>query len=151
MFRDCEVAKRLWAGMSLGIRCDNEVIIDIKTWIINWLYFFNKNDEAAKRMTEFLTVIWTIWWNGNDMLFRVSTIDFGKVISFYNNIKNSNSSSGDFEGRSAEQELQSMGDSLRYHIMNSFPYNIISNTSFCPLFQVKVDAAWDRSGATGFG
>ncbi|XP_074290455.1 uncharacterized protein LOC141617170 [Silene latifolia] len=50
MFRDCEVAKRIWASTELGIRVLNEENLSLSKWIMNWIRYLDQLDDAKPRV-----------------------------------------------------------------------------------------------------
>ncbi|XP_074288362.1 uncharacterized protein LOC141613522 [Silene latifolia] len=62
LFRDCEVAKRLWLGSYLGIKIVNGLQLDIfKRWIINWTNLLKKSKDNNVGLLSFLCTLWTLW------------------------------------------------------------------------------------------
>ncbi|XP_074283671.1 uncharacterized protein LOC141608208 [Silene latifolia] len=69
LFRGCEVAKRIWACSELGIRTDCHPTVGIAKWVINWINYLDKIDDADRRMVRFLATLWCLWSCRNRVLF----------------------------------------------------------------------------------
>ncbi|KAH9613096.1 hypothetical protein KSS87_001484 [Heliosperma pusillum] len=72
LFRDCELARRIWDGSSLGIRTESNIGLPIQDWIINWIKYLESLNDTGKEVTAFISVIWTIWILRNEIFFNHS-------------------------------------------------------------------------------
>ena len=71
LFRDCDLASRIWSSSSLGIRTSSNQIIPFKEWTKNFLQFFwKKEGVTSARVKEFVATLWSIWIYRNNIVFR---------------------------------------------------------------------------------
>ncbi|XP_074299318.1 uncharacterized protein LOC141630386 [Silene latifolia] len=60
LFRDCYVARRIWACTELGIRVGEGESLGLGKWIINWVNYLGKLHDADIRIVLFMATIWVI-------------------------------------------------------------------------------------------
>lgn len=71
LFRDCNVAARVWMGSCLGIQTTGNEYIPINQWITNFLSKFWKEDGVdSERGLWFCAILWSIWLHRNHVVFR---------------------------------------------------------------------------------
>lgn len=70
LFRKCELSKRIWAGSPLGIRNDYENSIPTGEWIKGFINYFFLQDKDHSRSTFFIHIMWAIWLERNNRVFR---------------------------------------------------------------------------------
>ncbi|XP_074314329.1 uncharacterized protein LOC141649541 [Silene latifolia] len=61
LFRDCPVSRRLWASSDIGIRASNGSHLPVGKWIMDWIYYLDKQECSAERVVRFLATIWCLW------------------------------------------------------------------------------------------
>lgn len=81
-FRDCQFVGRIWKASQLGINVMSAHYIDISEWIKNFLMFFWKEDgQDSQRVLAFVAVLWAIWLQRNNIVFRNNHPDPEQVIA----------------------------------------------------------------------
>ncbi|XP_074266960.1 uncharacterized protein LOC141590255 [Silene latifolia] len=70
LFRDCEVARRIWMCSELGIQTAVCPPIALAKWIINWLHYLEKMVDAESRLVRFLAMLWCLWCTRNRVTFK---------------------------------------------------------------------------------
>ncbi|XP_074298368.1 uncharacterized protein LOC141629235 [Silene latifolia] len=70
LFRDCRIACRVWACSDLGIRTLGSAHINIGDWVINWIIYLRKTEDAEIKVIKFLATLWCLWLVRNRILFQ---------------------------------------------------------------------------------
>ncbi|KAL9247171.1 hypothetical protein vseg_020631 [Gypsophila vaccaria] len=154
VFRDCPVASRLWSGCDLGIRSTSQGI-NLGDWICNWIRFFIKTHDKKKkkpneRLILFLAVLWTLWINRNNIIFRDKAFTGFAAISFCNFMKRMATNSEDLKQKRVTDLYQIFsGKTVNEDERTSF---LIGNEGSCQMLCLEVDAAWktNRKAAAGW-
>ncbi|KMT00174.1 hypothetical protein BVRB_1g019920 [Beta vulgaris subsp. vulgaris] len=71
LFRNCNIASRVWMRSSLGIQTMGSEYIPMQDWIPNFLSKFWKEDgKDSDRSLWFCAILWSIWLHQNHVAFR---------------------------------------------------------------------------------
>ncbi|XP_074266444.1 uncharacterized protein LOC141589717 [Silene latifolia] len=125
LFRDCQIARRVWACSDLGIRIEGDAHIGIEEWIINWLSYLEKLDDAEDKIVKYLATLWCLW------LTRNRALNSGKEESKY----------GEVDGRIREA----------CQIREGRPHFVVGRRYSCTATRVMVDAGWKSVGEAAVG
>ncbi|XP_074267368.1 uncharacterized protein LOC141590699 [Silene latifolia] len=145
LFRDCDVAKRLWMGSHLGIRTDNVGSLDVKGWIINWLLYLLKQDDSNRGVLSFMCSLWTIWKVRSHNAFKEPTCSAVGAMRIYEMQFNlamaaekrlPDQKPPGFGAISSEDSLQDIGRRLK----KGDELMLYGDISSCPKYFICVDA-----------
>lgn len=71
LFRNCNIASRVWMRSSLGIQTMGSEYIPMQDWIPNFLSkFCNEDGKDSDRSLWFCAILWSIWLHRNHAAFR---------------------------------------------------------------------------------
>lgn len=71
LFRDCDIASRIWSSSNLGIQTCSSQIIPFGEWAKKFLQLFWKEEGVkSERAKEFVATLWSIWIHMNNIVFR---------------------------------------------------------------------------------
>ncbi|XP_074289456.1 uncharacterized protein LOC141614610 [Silene latifolia] len=70
LFRDCTISSRIWAGSVLGINVGQFPSLDVRTWIVNWIFYLYKLEDGVTLVVHFLAILVSLWNLRNDIVFR---------------------------------------------------------------------------------
>ncbi|XP_074271806.1 uncharacterized protein LOC141595739 [Silene latifolia] len=154
LFGDCEISKRLWACTELGIRPSQPHSMDIRKWIMQWINYLEKLEEATSRLVRFMATLWCIWCVRNRILFK------GEV--FHPNLF---LNSWCQEVRKADEVVlecnkdrvkrthaaEDMGDERGKWLRESRPFFAIGASYNCECIRIMVDAGWKARDKASIG
>ncbi|XP_074282848.1 uncharacterized protein LOC141607395 [Silene latifolia] len=148
LFRDCAVVTRNWAASSLGIRSRNDSHVDIGDWIVNWINYLSDIDNGDRLIIHFLAIIWSIWCNRKNLVFRdckFSPAAFFKMQSRIaaDAITATESSLG--RPRLDDYSVHLPFNEVREKVKECIPIYPIATGHGCNTIRVKVDAGWRNS------
>lgn len=68
LFRDCDLAKRIWATSVLGIRVEQQNTIPLEDWIKNWIVYL-RNQVGWGATRAFIATLKDLWSHRNEVRF----------------------------------------------------------------------------------
>ncbi|XP_074318820.1 uncharacterized protein LOC141655648 [Silene latifolia] len=154
LFRDCPVSRRLRASSDIGISASNGSHLPVGKWIIDRIYYLDKQECSAERVVRFLATIWCLWSIRNRVLFQASTFHPKMFFNQWNQIvatadkaletnKSGSTSNGSIGlGRQDDQFLW---------VCESKPICVVGSISFCDHLRIMVDAGWKTIDNAGIG
>ncbi|XP_074287946.1 uncharacterized protein LOC141613108 [Silene latifolia] len=156
LFRDCEVAKRLWMGSHLGIRTENVGSLDVKGWIINWFLYLIKQDDNNRGVLSFMCSLWTIWKVRSHNAFseskcnavgamRIYEVQFNLTMAAEKRFPDQKPPG--FGYFTSEDSLQDIGRRLK----KGDELMLYGGISSCPKHFICVDASWTEQRKSGLG
>lgn len=86
LFRDCPFSRRIWVASPLGLRMDAVEGNAFGEWCINWLKYLHKldNNDHSNRISQFVAVMWAIWRERNEVIFRQQQFSVARVSNIIN-------------------------------------------------------------------
>ncbi|XP_074296851.1 uncharacterized protein LOC141627507 [Silene latifolia] len=145
LFRDCHVISRIWYGSCMGINTLNNSHCRVGDWIISWIGYLGKMDDAVNRIVQFLAVIWNIWVLRNNIIFRGARLVpdvFFKLVSQSSYYASEAIQLGNVDLKGGRVDELSPKEDLRYKIKSFIPFYLIGKESSCLITRIKVDASW---------
>ncbi|XP_074266040.1 uncharacterized protein LOC141588499 [Silene latifolia] len=151
LFHDCQIARRVWACSDLGIRTLGGDHIKIGEWIINWITYFRKMEDAEVKVNKFLATLWCMWLVRNRILFQGEHFHPQMFFGLW-------SCSVDTTLRALEsgkKERWGVGveicakDSCR--LREGRPFFVVGGRGGCQVIRVMVDARWKSVGHATIG
>ncbi|XP_074292500.1 uncharacterized protein LOC141619383 [Silene latifolia] len=156
LFRDCEVARRLWLGSYLGIRTDALDSLDVKIWIKNWVLYLLKLDDSNVGILSFLSTLWTIWKVRNNNSFNDPFCNIVGAIKLYeaqfNQVMNATRHNVDLGSPGFDiQHTDDFSSSIVQQLKTGNEILMYGNITDCQRHFVYVDASWSSNRHTGIG
>ncbi|XP_074315149.1 uncharacterized protein LOC141651330 [Silene latifolia] len=144
LFRDCHVISRIWNGSSMGINTLNNSHCQVGDWIISWIGYLGKMDDAINVIVR-AAIIWNIWVLRNNIIFRGARLVpgvFFKLVSQSSYYASEAIQLGNVDLKGGRMDELSPKEDLRYKIKTFIPFYLIGKESSCLITRVKVDASW---------
>lgn len=132
LFRKCEFTKRIWAACPLGIRNDHKNPIPNGEWVRGFINYLHLQDRDQSRVTLFIAIMWEIWLERNNRVFRGNSVDPNQLLKAISLIHNR---IGNGFSRIPESNRQKQGNQVSWHFGNPCQQNL-------PIIQI--DGAWKR-------
>ncbi|XP_074284006.1 uncharacterized protein LOC141608564 [Silene latifolia] len=145
LFRDCEISKRFWACNELGIRVTHDSTIDIRKWIIHWVNYMGKLEEANVLLLRFMATLWCLWGARNKILFKKEKFHPTTLLSTW--VLEVGMAEEALVEYSKEREkrirnMADMEDERRRWLRESKPFYAVGSGYNCECIRVMVDAGW---------
>ncbi|XP_074293766.1 uncharacterized protein LOC141620693 [Silene latifolia] len=154
LFRDCPVSRRLWASSECGIRTSMDSFMRIDHWIIGWISFLKKLEDAEMRLIRFLAMLWCLWSIRNRVLFH--DMDF-HPIGFFNlwaqivGTVDQVSIRAQKDTTTEDSNINSSQQESVLWIRDSNPCCLVGEIRQCDVVRVMVDAGWRGKDTAGVG
>ncbi|XP_074293537.1 uncharacterized protein LOC141620611 [Silene latifolia] len=154
LFRDCEVAKRIWVCSELGIKTTGCTSISLTHWIINWMAYLEKMNDAEFHMVRFLATLWCLWGIRNRMLFKREPFHPTMFFNMWTQVVRTADMAIEKALKAKDVDIMNEQDSLEnefVRIRNSNPVHMIGVAHSCERVRVMVDAGWKSMCMAGIG
>ncbi|XP_074305581.1 uncharacterized protein LOC141640800 [Silene latifolia] len=159
LFRDCEIAKRIWACSELGIRVDCHSTVGIAKWVINWINYLAKMDDAERRMVRFIATLWCLWSCRNRVLFGGEVFHPRSFFNIWSNVTLIADQARDEvmkrkrKGDTNDHNDEDVGllEGTLAWLRGSNPVLFVGGVTDCERVRIMVDAGWKSVDRAGFG
>ncbi|XP_074306530.1 uncharacterized protein LOC141641780 [Silene latifolia] len=154
LFRDCPVSRRLWATSDIGIRAENGSHLPVGRWIMDWIYYLDKQERSAERVVMFLAMIWCLWSVRNRVLFQEINFHPNMFFSQWNQIVTMADKALEMKSSAStmneSSDMGSQDDQVAW-IRESKPFCVVGSISDCDHVRIMVDAEWKTVDNAGIG
>ncbi|XP_074292583.1 uncharacterized protein LOC141619464 [Silene latifolia] len=144
IFRDCDLAARVWAGSLLGIRVEGVNMIPLSDWIINWLRYLEKMEDGERRALVFLATLWGLWTTRNNAIFKggriMPSVLLESVINNVDTYLQALRKEKEQNEKGIGQVMPSLGGNEMRVIKDGFPVYMVGGRNQCRRIRIKVDA-----------
>ncbi|XP_074298387.1 uncharacterized protein LOC141629258 [Silene latifolia] len=158
IFKDCEVAARIWAGSPLGVNTTQARHISAGDWIINWLHYLRTLEDWEVPTIQFLATIVSIWNLRNAAKFRGEGFFPEGFFRIYNHMVGAAMEARIQEKNALEQASSAAEDDgcndrgLETSMLrNGRPVYVTGAASSCSMIRLMVDASWRKSCEASWG
>ncbi|XP_074305970.1 uncharacterized protein LOC141641196 [Silene latifolia] len=158
IFKDCEVAARIWAGSSLGVNTGHAGSISTGDWIINWIHYLRTLDDWEVPTIQFLATIVSIWNLRNAARFRGGKFYPEVFFRFLNQLVGVTMEARTQSSRSLGQgSTEAHNDGIMEQDLgmntlgNGNPVYVTGTPGSCSMIRLMVDASWRKSCEASWG
>ncbi|XP_074300856.1 uncharacterized protein LOC141632188 [Silene latifolia] len=149
LFRDCQIARRVWACSDLGIRTFGSDHVKIGDWIINWINYLRRLEDAEVKVNKFLATLWCLWLVHNHISFKGEQFHPQMFFGIWSCLVETALRAldiGNKERRGVEVDLCRDGLS---RLREGRPFFVVGGRGGCEAIRVMVDAGWKSMGHVG--
>ncbi|XP_074288748.1 uncharacterized protein LOC141613904 [Silene latifolia] len=154
LFRDCEVAKRVWACTELGIRDSHDQSMAIGKWIIHWINYLGKLEGGEARLVRFVATLWRIWILRNRIMFRGESFHPNLFLNLWaKEVRNADEAIIEIKREKEKRNRDSHGineERVRW-LRESKLFHTIGAMYNCDCIRVMVDAGWKARNKASIG
>ncbi|XP_074304925.1 uncharacterized protein LOC141639777 [Silene latifolia] len=154
LFRECEIARHVWAFSDLGIRDCQSLRMSIGKWIINWINYLGKLENAEFALVRFLATLWCLWTMENRIIFqgavfhlRMFLNEWFRVVGLVDQVVNRVRE----EKESMAVGSYTLADNQILEIRESKPICVVGSPGSCTNVRIMVDAGWKSNTFAGIG
>ncbi|XP_074314632.1 uncharacterized protein LOC141649858 [Silene latifolia] len=144
LFRDCSVAKRVWACLDLGIRVNCDPSMDVATWVINWVSYICKLEGAEVKLIKFVGILWCLWVVRNRVVFRGGSFHPQMFYGIWTTMVGTVVKARE-EGEKSWVERKEGGGAMlcvANDLRDGYPFYVVGAANSCTPVKVGVDAGW---------